>query len=181
MVCINSNILRRSARRTLRFSAASIVFLASALGQEGLSTLRGTVTDSSGAVVPGVEMAAREVLTNIVARTVKTDGQGNYEMPGLKAGTYQVTATLAGFKKAVVEGVIVESSQIRRVEIVLQVGEAATEVIVTEIAAAIQTEQGKIGADFKAAQRYQDLPVPGNAFSGTYAVLTILPVVSRRP
>ena len=44
--------------------------------QEGLSTLRGTVTDSSGALVPGVTITAREVLTNVVVRTVKTDAQG---------------------------------------------------------------------------------------------------------
>lgn len=159
----------------------SVVFVASVLGQEGLSTLRGTVTDASGAVVPGVEVTAREVLTNITARTAKTDAQGNYEMPGLKAGQYQVTATLAGFKKSVVDDVVVQSNQVRRVEIVLQVGEVASEVTVSERTAAIQTEQGKIGADFQAAQRYQDLPIPGNAFSGTYAVLTALPDVQRRP
>jgi hypothetical protein len=157
-----------------------VVFLAAAFGQEGLSTLRGTVTDTSGAVVPGVEVVAREVLTNVTARTAKTDAQGNYEMPGLKAGKYQLTATLTGFKKSVIEDVALQSNQVRRVEIALQIGEIATEVTVSERATAIQTEQGKIGADFQAAQRYQDLPVPGNAFSGTYAVLSILPDVQRR-
>ncbi len=74
-------------------------------GQEGLSTLRGTATDTSGAVVPGVSVVAREILTNIVVRTVVTDAQGNYEMPALKSGTYQVTATLSGFKKSVVDSI----------------------------------------------------------------------------
>ncbi len=90
--------------------------------QEGLSTLRGTATDTSGAVVPGVSVVAREVLTNVVARTVTTDEQGNYEMPALKSGTYQVTATLTGFKKAVVDGVLLQSSQVRRVDVTLAVG-----------------------------------------------------------
>ena len=175
-----SEILRGCVRGTLCLFAIGVVFLAATFGQEGLSTLRGTVTDTSGAVVPGVEVVAREVLTNITARTAKTDAQGNYEMPGLKAGKYQLTATLAGFRKSVVEDVALQSSQVRRVEIVLQVGELASEVTVSERATAIQTEQGKIGADFEAAQRYQDLPVPGNAFSGTYAVLSILPDVQRR-
>src|SRR6266496_1716239 len=109
MAVMISNILGRRVHRTLHFCVFSAVFAVSALGQEGLSTLRGTLTDTSGAVIPGVEVIAREVLTNVTARTVKTDGQGNYEMPGLKAGTYQVTATLAGFKKAVVSDVIVQS------------------------------------------------------------------------
>jgi len=75
----------------------------SLMGQEGLSTLRGTISDKSGAVVAGVAVSAREVLTNVVARTATSDSQGNFEMPGLKTGSYQVTASLAGFKKSVVE------------------------------------------------------------------------------
>ncbi len=176
-----SDVFRRALRMMVWFSVFASLFLASAFGQEGLSTLRGTVTDSSGAVVPNVEVVAREVLTNFTARTVKTDEQGNFEMPGVKGGTYQITATLAGFNKAVIADVILESSQVRRVDITLQIGQATTEVTVSEMATSIQTEQGKISADFKAAQRYADLPIPGNAFSGTYAVLTTLPTVQRRP
>src|SRR6266705_7137612 len=94
-------------------------------------------------------------------------------MPGLKAANYQVTATQTGFKRAVVDDVILQSNQVRRVDITLEVGEVTTEVTVSAAAEAIQTEQGKIGADFNAAKRYWDLPIPGNAFSGTYAVLAI--------
>src|SRR5438876_7200641 len=102
-------------------------------------------------------------------------------MPGLKTGTYQITATLAGFKKSVTDDVMLQSNQVRRVDITLEVGEVASEVTVSAAAAAIQTEQGKIGADFNAAKRYWDLPIPGNAFSGTYAVLAILPEMQRAP
>src|SRR5882724_7218713 len=153
----------------------------SLMGQEGLSSLRGTISDKSGAVVAGAAVSAREVLTNIVARTVTSDSQGNFEMPGLKTGSYQVTASLAGFKKSVVDDVQLQSNQIRRVDITLEVGEVATEVSVSAAAAAIQTAQGKIGAHFNAAKSYADLPIPGNAFSGTYAVLAILPDVQREP
>jgi len=159
----------------------SVLITTSLVGQEGLSSLRGTISDKSGAVVAGAAVSAREVLTNIVARTVTSDSQGNFEMPGLKTGSYQVTASLAGFKKSVVDDVQLQSNQIRRVDITLEVGEVATEVSVSAAAAAIQTEQGKIGSDFNAAKRYADLPIPGNAFSGTYAVLAILPEVQREP
>ncbi len=153
----------------------------SSYGQEGLSTLRGTATDASGAVVPGATVTAREILTNVVVRTVVTDAQGNYEMPGLKSGSYQVTATLTGFKKVLVDGVLLQSSQVRRVDIKLELGGVATEVTVNEAATAIQTEEGKIASDFKAAEQYASLPIPGNAFSGTWAVLAILPDVQREP
>ena len=180
MGTVIADMFRGGVRRVLYVILSSLVFSAPVPGQGGLSTLRGTVTDASGAVVPGVEVAVRQVLTNITARTVITDAQGNYEMPGLKAGTYQITAAMAGFKKSVVDDVILQSNQVRRVEILLQIGEVASQVTVSEAAVAITTEEGKIGADFNAGKRYSDLPVPGNAFSGTYAVLAILPDVQRK-
>src|SRR5437762_13901922 len=90
----------------------SLLLCRSLMGQEGLSTLRGTIIDSSGAVIPGVTVAAREVSTNITARTASTDAQGNYEMPGLKAANYQVTATQTGFKRAVVDDVRSEERRV---------------------------------------------------------------------
>src|SRR5438093_897740 len=183
-------MLRRSAQMApvMRASEFGLLLLFSFLllgsplwGQQGLSTLRGTVTDKSGAIVVGVGVSAREVATNITARTVTSDSEGNYEMPGLKTGTYQVTASISGFKTSVVDDVQLQSSQVKRVDIVLEVGEVATEVTVSAASAAIQTETATVGADFNAAKRYWDLPIPGNAFSGTYAVLAILPDVQREP
>ena len=169
------------AKGSLLFAMLWALFSVFSFGQEGLSTLRGTATDASGAVVPGVTVTAREVQTNVVARTVTTDAQGNYEMPALKSGTYQVTATLAGFKTSVVDDVLLQSNQVKRVDITLEVGEVATQITVSAASAAIQTEEGKIASDFKAAEQYASLPIPGNLFSGTYAVLAVLPDVQREP
>lgn len=168
-------------RRIISLFCGMLSLTAWSVAQEGLSTLRGTVSDTTGAVVPGVTITALEVLTNVVARTVKTDEQGNFEMPALKSGRYRVTAAMSGFKTAVVEDVMLQSNQVRRVDVTLEVGEVATEVTVSAAAAVIQTEQGKIGADFKAAEQYASFPIPGNAFSGTYAVLAVLPDVQRQP
>jgi len=96
-------------------------------------------------------------------------------MPGLKAATYQVTGSMSGFKTSVVDGVQLQGSQVKRVDIVLEVGEVTSEVSVSAASSAIQTETATVGADFNAAKHYWDLPTPGNAFSGTYAVLAILP------
>jgi carboxypeptidase family protein/TonB-dependent receptor-like protein len=146
------------------------------LGQESLSTLRGTVTDVSGASVAGAEITATEVATNIKARVVTSDSQGNYEMPGLKAGRYQLRAVLAGFKTFVADDITLLSSQIRRVDVSLEVGGVETQVTVSEKSTAIETEQGKIAVDFTGA-RYKDIPIPGNRFSGTAPVLVVLPHV----
>ena len=63
------------ANRAFYLLAIAILLAGAVFGQEGLSTLRGTVNDKSGAVVPGASISAREVLTNVVARTVTSDAQ----------------------------------------------------------------------------------------------------------
>src|SRR5437867_9849023 len=162
--------------RTKALLAGSLFFSATLAGQESLSTLRGTVTDTSGATVSGAQITATEVATNIKARVATSDSQGNYEMPGLKQGDYRLTATMAGFKTFVADEIQLASSQIRRVDITLEVGGVETQVTVSEISAAIETEQGKIAAEFSGA-RYKDVPIPGNRFSGTAPVLAVLPHV----
>jgi hypothetical protein len=146
------------------------------MAQESLSTLRGTVKDASGAIVAGAEVTATEVATNIKARVATSDSQGNYEMPGLKAGVYQLRAVLSGFKTFVADDIQLASSQIRRVDVTLEVGGVETQVTVSEISTAIETEQGKISADITGA-RYKDIPIPGNRYGGTAPVLVVLPHV----
>ncbi len=163
-----------SARCLLVLS--SLLFGVPLLGQESLSTLRGTVTDPSDAVVPGVLVVLEEVSTNIRVRSVTTDGQGNYEMPGLKQGRYRLTASMPGFKTFVANEVILASSQVRRIDVSLEVGATEVEVTVTASSALLETEQGKIAAEFK-GDRYRDIPIPGNAYGGTYTVLATLPNV----
>src|SRR5258706_10748651 len=95
----------------------ALLICLSASGQESVSTLRGTATDSSGAVMPGVAVTVREIATNIVARKLLTDEQGNYEIPGLKQGTYRLTAQSTGFKGFAANEIILGSNQIRRIDI----------------------------------------------------------------
>jgi carboxypeptidase family protein len=165
----------------LRFSVTLLLACVVAAGQESLSTLRGTVKDSSGAVVEGAAITVLEVATNIRVRMSTSDTQGNYEMPGLKPGLYQLRAVLPGFKTFVADDIQLASSQIRRVDIALEVGGVETQVTVSEKSAAIETEQGKISSEVTGA-RYKDIPVPGNRYGGTAPVLAILPhVQGARP
>jgi hypothetical protein len=164
-----------------RFSVMILLACVVAPGQESLSTLRGTVKDSSGAIVEGAEITAIEVATNIRTRVATSDSEGNYEMPGLKPGLYQLCTVLPGFKTFVADDIQLASSQIRRVDIALEVGGVETQVTVSERAATIETEQGKISAEVTGA-RYKDIPVPGNRYGGTAPVLAILPhVQGARP
>ncbi len=70
-----------------------------------LGTIRGTVTDSTGAVIPGATITVTDALTN-TARETKTNSQGNYEMFGLKPGTYRVAITAAGMSKKEITDIV---------------------------------------------------------------------------
>lgn len=147
-----------------------------AVGQTSLSTIRGTVTDQSGAVVPGVQIRLEDVATNIVARTVVTDGNGNYEVPALKGGDYRLTATRTGFKTYVATDITLQSNQTKRVDVGLQVGTTSTEVTVSAAARTIETEGGSI-APQTTGKQYKIIPIPGNAYSSPLPVLATMPTL----
>src|SRR5207248_2530576 len=109
------------------------------------STLRGTVSDASGAVVSGAEMVLTYVETNVPRRTVSNEA-GNYEIPDLKRGVYRLEAKARGFKTFKADELIIESDQIRRVEVSLEVGDTSIEVTVQALAAVINPEESKLTA-----------------------------------
>src|SRR5947209_1999588 len=89
---------RRRPLLRLLLCGLALLFLAAValLAQSERATLRGTVTDSSGAVVPGAEVVVTEVATNIEARHFATDDNGNYKIPDLKPGIYRLQVALPG-------------------------------------------------------------------------------------
>src|SRR5262245_366827 len=92
-------------------------------------TLVGTVSDSSGAVVPGVTITVLNVDTGIQQRSLTSEA-GVYAHPNLPAGTYRVTGEMKGFQQAVVDSVQLEVGATYRADIVLQVGDVGTQVTV---------------------------------------------------
>src|SRR5262249_7629760 len=83
---------------------------------------------------------------------------------------------MAGFKVFTANEIILSSNQIRRIDVRLEVGAAESEVTVTASASVIETEQGKIAAEFR-GERYRDIPIPGNSYGATTTVLAVLPTV----
>jgi len=115
-------------------------------GQGSLSTLRGTVTDPSGAVVPRARVTIEEVGTGLTARTLTTDAQGNYEVPALKEATYELRVEAKGFETYVVSDIHLAGNEAKRVDVTLRVGATASEMTVSGAAAVIATEGAKIGS-----------------------------------
>src|SRR5256886_2387352 len=108
-----------------------------------LGTIRGTVTDSTGAVIPGATVKVTDALTN-AARETKTNSQGNYEMFGLKPGTYKVTVTAAGMSTKETTDIVLNGSDTVSADAVLKISAAQESVVVSMEAPAINTEDQTI-------------------------------------
>ena len=166
------------AKRTwIVFSVIFYLFCpAPGSAQTALSTVRGTVRDQTKAVVPGAEVTVTETGTNL-ARSVVSDGNGNYEISELKPGTYQLKAELPGFKSVVVEGMRLDSGEIRRFDVLFEIGETTDQVTVEAGAAVITTDSGTVTGTVNALQ-YKDAPIVDSIpYPGWQGLLSTLPGV----
>ena len=136
----------RSTRIPLRVALISLLGM-NLTAQLTVSTIRGTAADASGASVTGAVITLVNVGTNI-QRSVVTNESGDFEIPDLQRGTYRLTASQAGFKNWVADNIILESTQIRRIDVTLEVGAVGTEVTVQADAAVIATDTAKIQSTF---------------------------------
>src|SRR5581483_10131807 len=90
----------------------------------------GTVTDSTGAAIAGATVTVKNTGTGLT-RTVTTGEDGSYSVPELPIGNYSVTVERAGFKTAVVTGIVVEVASERRADVILEPGALAQRVEVS--------------------------------------------------
>ena len=132
------------------------------LAQVVEATLIGRVTDPSGAVMTGVTVIATSKTTSY-SRKVSTDDQGNYTIPSLQPGIYEVSAELPGFKKAVLDGIDVKVGRTARVDISMVLGEVQEQVVTEARAPLVETEKPAIGAVID-QKRIVDLPLNGRNF-----------------
>ena len=120
-------------------------------------TITGTVTDQSGAAVPGAAITITHVDTGI-ARQAETGETGRYEAPNLPVGTYEASATLAGFQTSVRVGIELSIGRTAVVDIVLQVGEVTQAVTVTGEVAFVETTTATV-SNLVEVQKVEDLPL----------------------
>src|SRR6185436_11300260 len=107
-----------------------LLLASTALAQVGINaTLSGTVSDASGALIPGVEVTAKNTATG-VATTSITNESGTYRFPSLQPGNYEVAASLAGFQAQTFRLNLGTAQQIRQ-NFNLQVGGVTQAVEVT--------------------------------------------------
>ena len=142
---------------------------ASLTAQSTTGTIVGSVTDPSGAVIPGVDLTVTDLGTNITVKG-STDAHGDYVVTELAIGTYSVTFEAKGFKKYVDSGVKVDVQDRVRVNASLQIGQAADTIEVQSAAPLLETDTSSLGQVVD-SQRIVDLPLNGRFFT-RLAVLT---------
>jgi hypothetical protein len=103
-----------------------------ARAQEFRGTISGTITDSSGAVVKEAQVTIIETNTGTINRT-KTDSAGQYVVPFLQPGTYQLVVEMTSFKKDVRNGITLQANEHPLIDMTLQVGNAQETISVTEM------------------------------------------------
>jgi len=154
------------AKKVTMSKAFQILFLSLAAAvshaQQTTATLLGTVTDASGAAVPGVTVQASNLGTNVV-REATSDAGGSYFIPNLPPGNYRVRAAKEGFQAARVESVTLQVEQAARLDLKLKVGSITETVSVSASATVLQTENASVGTVIDAA-KIVDLPLNGRNF-----------------
>jgi hypothetical protein len=116
----------------LRLNLGFLLLLISTslIAQTFRGTILGTVTDPQGAVIPGAKVTVHNVNTGL-ERTTQTSEDGSYSVPELPIGTYNVTATQAGFQTAVISNVAVDVAAEKRVDFVFRTGQVSEKVEVS--------------------------------------------------
>lgn len=122
----------------------------SAFGQAGNGGISGSVSDSSGAIVPGATVSARNDASGTTLSTVST-AAGLYSFVSLSPGSYNVTATAKGFATEVQRSVSVTVDQVSTINFKLNVGSVNQVVTVTSTAELVDTSNSTVGQLINAA------------------------------
>jgi carboxypeptidase family protein len=150
-------------RRFVGLALALLVVIASAAdAQTFRGSITGRVSDSTGAVLPGVTVTATNNATG-VSRTTATSGTGDFSLPDLQLGTYTVEATLQGFQtlKTTVE---VTVSRVSSIELKMGLSNVSETVQVTAAALTLDVKSTAL-ANVIQPKQVQDLPLNGRDFT----------------
>ena len=155
MFCFNTR-----ATQILQWTAIALfaVTLGSSVAfAQGFTAVTGAVSDPSGAVIPGVEVTVRNNATG-ATRLVITNETGTYAVTQLPPGTYDVSASLPGFRTQLMSGVSLPVGETVTVNLALEVGEISDVVDVIANAEVVHTVDAKLGVGFD-SQKIIDLPL----------------------
>jgi hypothetical protein len=153
----------------------ALVLLPTALlAQSGNAAINGAITDPTGAMIPGAQVSATAVDTNVVTRTT-TNAEGIYSFPNLPIGAYEIRTSAQGFRDFVQSGIKLNIRDNIRMDISLQLGGSAEAIEVRADAASLnyETAEQKAGV---APETMSELPLMvSNGVRSSAGFITLLP------
>jgi hypothetical protein len=151
---------RRITMKRTTCLLVSFLFLAGLAGwAQDTATIVGTVTDASGAVVPGAKVTVLNPNRGFV-RDVASNTAGEYTAARIPIGDYVVTAEAKGFQKLVRSGITLTAGQTQRVDLTLTVGQVSQQVEVVGNIAKVETETPTL-SDVVTATQIDNLAMNG--------------------
>jgi hypothetical protein len=152
--------MRHALRQVASGLAIALLTATTAWAQAGATAqISGTVRDSSGAVLPGVDVTATQTDTNFVRSTV-TDEGGNYVLTNLPTGPYRLQATLSGFRTFQRTGIVLQVNAKPEIIIEMAIGELAETVSVEAATPLVETRSPAVGQVIE-NERIEELPLNG--------------------
>src|ERR1051326_7882732 len=142
-----------------RFVWVMALCAAAVYGQTVTSRVRGVVTDSSGALVPGASVTAHHEATGL-ERTMVTNASGQYAFDAMPLGKYTITVSMQGFRKVQSTGNELQVGEPLTVDVVMEPGAITEEVSVTATGAQVQTAEASLGQVLD-TKPIEDLPLNG--------------------
>src|SRR5713101_3647272 len=168
-----------STRSFLALTFALILSIGSLQAQSTLGTITGLVTDSSGAVIPNAVVVATNTATGAKAQTLSSS-TGNYVIPNLPVGPYQVGVAITGFKAWTRSGINVTSNDNLRIDVTLEVGQTSERVVVSAEAAPLKTESTDVGTTME-NKLVNDMPLAvagiGGGMRNAFQIMMMMPQV----
>ncbi len=133
-------------------------------GQANLATVTGIVTDETEGAIPGAMVTVLNTGTNI-ERQISTNEVGNYVVPNLPPGEYELTVQSDGFRTFVQRQIVLQTGQTLRTDVKLEIGQLTESVTVDAQLITLNTENGIIKGDVIVQEEIQELPLAGRDFT----------------
>ncbi len=152
------------------FACASLVFIAHSSAQSVYGSIFGTVSDTTGAAIPGATITVTDVAKGTVV-SVTSNASGDYSVPHLIPDVYNMKVTMNGFKAFETKGITVQADTAPRIDPALEVGAADTTVTVSASSQPIlKTDRADVATVFDQHQ-VSNLPISDQNFTSLQLLL----------